>query len=85
LAAIKQRLPSLVARLDELWQDVGGARRPAPTKVHLRATAAVEKHLEKAEVLLRLTEYCLVPTEVYLMKAEVHLRSAEAHLEATKA
>jgi hypothetical protein len=53
LAAVKQRLPSLEARLQELWQDVGGARRPAPTKVHLRATAAVDKQLEKAETLLR--------------------------------
>jgi hypothetical protein len=34
LAAMKQRLPSLAARLRRLWQDVGCARRPAPAKVH---------------------------------------------------
>jgi hypothetical protein len=85
LAAIKQRLPALAARLRELWQDVGGARGPVPTKVHLRATVTVEKQLEKAEVLLRLMEDCLVPTEKHLMQAEVHLRSAKEHLEAAEA
>jgi hypothetical protein len=49
----RRRQSSREARLQELWQDVGGARRPAPTKVHLRATAAVDKQLEKAETLLR--------------------------------
>ncbi len=63
LAAMKQRLPSLAARLRRLWQDVGCARRPAPAKGHLSVTATVEKQLEKAEVLLRLTEDYLVPTE----------------------
>jgi hypothetical protein len=85
LAAMKQRLRSLAARLQNLWQDLGGARRPVPSKMHLRATATVEKQLGKAEVLLRLTEDCLVPTEEYLMQAEVHLRSAKKHLEATEA
>jgi hypothetical protein len=85
LAARKQRLPLLAARLWKLWRDVGGASRPAPTRVHLRATAAVEKQLEKAEVLLQLTGDCLAPSEAYLMKAEVHLRSAKEHLEAAEA
>jgi len=44
-----------------------------------------KKQLEKSEVLLRLSEDCLVPTEVYLMKAELHLRSAKEHLEAAEA
>jgi hypothetical protein len=84
LAAMMQRLSSLEARLRELWQDVGGARRPAPTKVHLRATAAVDERLEKAETLLRFTEVYLESVEEYLMKAEVYLRSARECLEATK-
>jgi hypothetical protein len=41
--------------------------------------------LEKAEVLLRLTEHYLVPTKVHLKDAEEHLRLAKAHLEAAKA
>ncbi len=82
---MKQRLSSLEARLQELWQDVGGARRPAPTKVHLRATAAVDERLEKAETLLRCMEGYLEPVEEYLMKAEVYLRSAGEHLEAAEA
>jgi hypothetical protein len=44
----------------------------------------VEKQLEKAEVLLRLTEGCLVPTGEKLMQAEEHLRSAKEHLEAVE-
>jgi hypothetical protein len=85
LAAMKQRLPPLEARLQELWQDVGGARRPAPTKVQLRATAAVDKQLEKAETLLRFVERQLVPTEGNLTEAEGYLRSAREHLEAAEA
>jgi hypothetical protein len=85
LAAMKQRLPSLEARLQELWQDVGDARRPAPTKVHLRATAAVDKQSEKAETLLRFTERHLEPTEENLTEAEGYLRSAKVHLEAAEA
>jgi hypothetical protein len=46
LSAMKQCLPSFAARLWEMWQCVGGTRRPAPTKVHLATTAAVEKQLE---------------------------------------
>jgi hypothetical protein len=42
LAAMKQRLPSLTARLRRLWRDVGCARRPAPTRVYLKAIATVE-------------------------------------------
>ncbi len=84
LAAMKQRLPSLAARLRRLWQDVGCARRPAPAKVHLRATATVEKQLEKAEALLRLTEDYLVPAEEYLMQAKAYLRSTREHLEAAE-
>jgi hypothetical protein len=79
LAAMKQRLPALEAGLQELWRDVGGARRPAPTRVHLRATAAVDKQLEKAETLL------LVPTEGNLTEAEGYLGSAREHLEAAEA
>jgi hypothetical protein len=56
LAAMKQRLPSLAARLRRLWQDVGCTRRSAPTRVHLRATATVEEQLVKAEALLQFTE-----------------------------
>ncbi len=44
LAAMKQCLPSLAARLRRLWQDVGCARRSAPTEVHLRATSTVDQH-----------------------------------------
>jgi hypothetical protein len=62
----------------------GAARRPASAKVHLRATATVEKQLEKAEALLRLTEDYLVPTEEYLMQAEAYLRSTREHLEAAE-
>ena len=84
---MKQRLLSLEERLQELWQDVGGARRPAPTKVHLRATAAVDKQLEKekAKTLLQFVERHLVPTKGNLTEAEGYLRSAKAHLEATEA
>jgi hypothetical protein len=85
LGAVKQRLPSLEARLEELWRDVGGARRTAPTKVHLRATAAVDKQLEKAETLLRFVERHLVPTEGNLTEAEGYLRSAREHLEDAEA
>jgi hypothetical protein len=85
LDAMKQRLTSLEARLQELWQDLGGARRPAPTKVHLRATPAVEKQLEKAEMLLLFTERHLEPTEWSLTEAEGYLRSAKEHLEAAEA
>jgi hypothetical protein len=53
-------------------------------EVHLKATSTVGKQLEKAEMLLRLMEYHLVPTEVHLMEAEVHLRSAKVHLEANE-
>jgi hypothetical protein len=84
LAAMKQRLLALEARLQELWRDVGGARRPAPTKVHPRATAAVDKQLEKAETLLRFVERHLVPTEGNLTEAEGYLRSAREHLEAAE-
>jgi hypothetical protein len=84
-AAMKQRLPSLEARLQELWQDVGDARRPAPTKVHLRATAAVDKQFEKAETLLRFAERHLEPTEGNLTEAEGYLRSVKVHLEAAEA
>ncbi len=82
---MKQRLPSLEARLQELWRDVGGARRSAPTKVHLRATAAVDKQLEKTETLLRSAEHHLVLTEGNLTEAEGYLRSAREHLEAAEA
>jgi hypothetical protein len=85
LAAMKQLLPSLAAWVRKLWQDVGGARRPVPTEVHLRPTATVGKQLEKAEVLLGLMEGCLVPTEKHLMEAEVHLRSAKEPLKAAEA
>ncbi len=44
----------------------------------------MEKQLEKAEALLRLTEDYLVPTEEYLMQAEAHLRLAREHLEAAE-
>ncbi len=44
----------------------------------------MEKQLEKAEVLLRLTKDYLVPTEEYLMQAEVYLRSTREHLEAAE-
>jgi hypothetical protein len=84
LAAMKQRLRFLAARLRRLWQDVGSARRLAPAKGHLRVTATVEKQLEKAEVLLRLTKDYLVPTEEYLIQAEAHLRLAREHLEAAE-
>jgi hypothetical protein len=86
LAAMKQRLLSLEVRLQELWHYVGGARRrPAPTKVHLRATAAVDKQVEKSKTLLRFVERHLVPTEGNLAEAEGYLRSAKAHLEAAEA
>ncbi len=84
LAAMKQRLPALEEGLQELWRDVGGAR-PAPTKVHLRATAAVDKQLEKAETLLWCVERQLVPTEGNLTEAEGYLGSAREHLEAAEA
>jgi len=85
LAAMKQQLPSLEAQLQEMWQDMRGARRSAPTKVHLRATAAVDEQLEKAETLLRSAERHLVPTEGSLTEAEGYHRSARAHLEAAEA
>jgi hypothetical protein len=59
----------------------GCTRRSAPTRVHLKATATVEKQLEKAETLLRLTEDNLEPVEERLMEAEVYLRAAREHLE----
>ncbi len=61
---------------------MGRTRRPAPTRVHLKATATVEWQLEKAEALLRLTEDNLEPVEGRLMEAEVYLRSTREHLEA---
>jgi hypothetical protein len=85
LAAMKQRLPSLSAWLRKLWQDMGGARWPAPTKVHLRATATVEKQLEKAAMLLGSAESNLAPTEWNLTEAEGYLRSAKALFEASEA
>jgi hypothetical protein len=85
LAAMKRWLPSLEAQLQELWRDVGGARRSAPAKVHLRATAAVDKQLEKTETLLRSAEHHLVLTEGNLTEAEGYLRSAREHLEAAEA
>ncbi len=45
---------------------------------------AVEKHLEKAEMLLRFKERHLEPTGWNLMEAEGYLRSAKEHLEATE-
>jgi hypothetical protein len=81
LTDMKQRLPSLAARLRRLWQDVGCTRKSASTKVHLRASAAVEEQLEKAEMLLQFTEKNLKPVEGCLMEAEVYLRSAREHLE----
>jgi hypothetical protein len=50
------------------------------TKVHLRASAAVEEQLKKAEMLLQFTEENLKPVEECLMEAEVYLRSAREHL-----
>ncbi len=41
---------------------------------------AVVKKLEKAEVLLRLKEWHLVPTEVHLRFAKVHLEATEVQL-----
>jgi hypothetical protein len=60
---------------------VGYTERPAPTKVHLRATATVDEQLKKAEALLQFTEKNLKPVEECLMEAEVYLRSAREHLE----
>jgi uncharacterized protein YoaH (UPF0181 family) len=60
LAAMKQQLLSVTAWLVELWRCMRGAGRPAPTEVHLTATGklvAVEKQLEKAEVLLLHSEW----------------------------
>jgi hypothetical protein len=88
LAAMKQRLLLLTVQLRQLWQCVRSAGRPAPTEVYLtaaRRSAAVEKQWEKAEMLLRLIEFYLVPTEGSLMEAEVHLRLAREHLEAAEA
>ncbi len=85
LAAMKQRLPALEARLQELWRDVGGARRPAPAKMRLGATAAVDEHLERAGRLLWCVECQLVPTEGNLTEAEGCLESAREHLEAAEA
>jgi hypothetical protein len=59
----------------------GCTRRSAPTRVHLKATATVKKQLEKAEMLLWLTEDNLEPVEERLMEAEVYLRAAREHLE----
>jgi hypothetical protein len=81
LTDMKQRLPSLVARLRRLWQDVGCTRKSASTKVHLRASAAVEEQLEEAEMLLQFTEKNLKPVEWHLMEAEVYLKLAREHLE----
>jgi hypothetical protein len=81
LTDMKQRLPSLAARLRRLWQDVRCTRKSASTKVHLRASAAVEEQLEKAEMLLQFTEKNLKPLEWHLMEAEVYLKSAREHLE----
>ncbi len=81
LTDMKQRLPSLAARLQRLWQDVGCARKSSSTKVHLRASAAVEKQLRKAEMLLQFTEENLKPVEWHLMEAEVYLKSAREHPE----
>jgi hypothetical protein len=81
LTDMKQRLPSLAAQLRRLRQDVGCTERPAPTKVHLRATATVDDQLKKAEMLLRLMEANLEPEEGHLMEAEAYLRSARELLE----
>jgi hypothetical protein len=81
LTDMKQRLPSLATQLWKLWQDVGCARRSAPTKVLLRASAPVDEQLGKAETLLQFAEKNLKPEEEYLMEAEVYLRSAREHLE----
>jgi hypothetical protein len=78
---MKQRLPSLAARLRRLWQDVGCARKSSSTKVHLRASAAVGEQLKKAEMLLQFTEENLKPVEWHLMEAQVYLKSAREHLE----
>jgi hypothetical protein len=82
---MKQRLLLVTTRMLELWRCVRCARRPAPTEVHLAATGkvvAVEKQLEKAEVLLRLKEWqrVVVPTEVHLQFTKAHLEAAEAQL-----
>jgi hypothetical protein len=55
-----------------LWQDVGCTRKSSSTKVHLRASAAVEDQLKKAERLLQFTEENLKPVEWHLMEAEVY-------------
>ncbi len=81
LTDMKQRLPSLAAQLRRLRQDVGCTERPAPTKVHLRATATVDEQLKKAEILLRLMEANLEPVEGQLMEAEAYLTSARELLE----
>ena len=81
LTDMKQRLPSLAAQLQRLRQDVGCTERPAPTKVHLRATATVDDQLKKAEMLLRLMEANLEPEKGHLMEAEAYLRSARELLE----
>jgi hypothetical protein len=81
LTNMKQRLPSLAARLRRLWQDVGCTRNSSSTKVHQRASAAVEDQLKKAEMLLQFTEENLKPVEWRLMEAEVYLKSAREHLE----
>ncbi len=69
LTDMKQWLPSLAAQLRRLRQDVGCTERPAPTKVHLRATATVDEQLKKAKMLLRLMEANLEPVEGHLMEA----------------
>jgi hypothetical protein len=61
LTNMKLRLPSLAARLRRMWQDVGCTRKSSSTKVHLRASAAVEEQLKKAEMLLQFTEENLKP------------------------
>jgi hypothetical protein len=85
LTGMKQRLPSLAARLRRLWQDVGRARMSSSTMVHLRASATVEEQLKKAEMLLQFTEENLKPVEWHLMEAEVYLKSARGHRDANGA
>ncbi len=81
LTDMKRRLSSLAAQLRRLRQDVGCTERPAPTKVHLRATATVDDQLKKAEMLLQLMEANLEPVEGHLMEAEAYLRLARELLE----
>ncbi len=55
---------------------MGCTRKSSSTKVLLRASAAVEEHLEKTEMLLQFTGKNLKPVEWHLMEAEVYLKSA---------